>query len=83
MTTAASFKDDILPLFTSIDIDHMRTIGVLPDDYEYMSTPSDAKKVLDRLSAGQMPPPWGGGSGPWRAEQIALFRDWIDGGLQP
>ena len=83
MTTAVSFEDDVLPLFTPVDIDHMRTIGVLLDDYEYMSTPANAEKVLDRLLAGQMPPSWGGGAGPWPAEQIARFRDWMDGGLQP
>jgi hypothetical protein len=30
---ALSFKTDILPLFTSMDIQHMGGMGVLLDDY--------------------------------------------------
>ena len=34
-----SFKTDIVPLFTSVDIDHMSYAGVSLDDYAYMSRP--------------------------------------------
>jgi len=32
-----SFKNDIKPLFRSIDVDHMKQYGVVLDDYAYMS----------------------------------------------
>ena len=83
MSTVVSFDKDILPLFTSVDVDHMGALGVLLDDYDYMSAAANAAAVYAQISSGQMPPPWGGGRGPWSDDQITLFRAWIDGGLQP
>jgi hypothetical protein len=51
-----SFKTDILPLFTSMDIEHMSNAGVLLDEYAYMSQPANAKSVYDTVSTGTMPP---------------------------
>jgi hypothetical protein len=47
---AVSFAQDIRPLFTDMDIAHMRVAGVLLDDFGYMRDPARAQKVLDAVS---------------------------------
>jgi hypothetical protein len=82
MGNSVSFSRDILPLFTQIDIDHMRRLGVHLDDYQYMSDREHAAAVYRQLSTKRMPPSQRGGAGPWPDEHIALFQAWIDGGYQ-
>jgi hypothetical protein len=82
MTDAVSFSRDIRPLFTAMDIEHMRQAGVALDDITYMSDPNHAERVHQKLSSKQMPPPYSGESA-WPDAKIQLFRDWIDGGFQP
>lgn len=48
--TTPSFKNDILPMFRKVDIDHMQPMGVLLDDYAYMSTPANAQGVYSYLT---------------------------------
>ena len=76
---AVSFKGDILPLFTSMDIQHMQQQNVPLDDYDYMSQPANAGSVYQQVSTGQMPPSWSGEQ-PWSQEQVALFKEWMDDG---
>jgi ferritin-like protein len=66
------FDEDIKPLFRDRDRDSMRFAFDLwsADD---VSTNADA--ILARLEAGTMPC-----DGAWPAEQIAVFRRWIDAG---
>jgi hypothetical protein len=78
----ASFKSDILPLFTSIDVEHMSRFGVSLDDLSYMSQPANAKSVFDTVSSGRMPPA-DSGEPRWSPEQVQLFKAWMDGGYQP
>jgi hypothetical protein len=47
-----------------------------------MSQPDNASAVYDQVSSGSMPPS-GSGEDPWKPEQVARFKSWIDGGLQP
>lgn len=78
-----SFAAQILPLFTPIDIAHMKPAGVLLADYSYMSQPTHAQAVLDRLNGSTgpvMPPP---PAKPWSAANIQLFQAWMAGGYQP
>ncbi len=77
-----SFKTDVLPLFTSVDIEHMRPFGVSLDDYVYMSQPGNASGVYKTVSSGAMPP---GDSGEpaWSQDQVQLFKAWMDGGCPP
>jgi hypothetical protein len=82
MTNDVSFSGDIRPLFTAVDIDHMRQGGVALDDFAYMSEPSHAERVYQKLSSREMPPP-GSGESPWPDANIQLFRDWMDGRFQP
>jgi hypothetical protein len=77
-----SFKTDILPLFTSLDVEHMSPMGVLLDDYAYMSEPANASRVYDEVSSGNMPPPTGGEQ-PWSQDAVQLFKAWMDSGYEP
>jgi hypothetical protein len=77
-----SFTTDILPLFTSIDIEHMGHVGVELDDYSYMSQPANAVEVHEQVSSGSMPPS-DSGEQPWSPDKVELFKAWMDGGYQP
>ena len=79
-----SFAANIKPLFRAIDISHMKSFGVLLDDYAYMSNPDNANSVLATLTpqGGEEPsmPP----GGPyWTQDQLALFAQWQKDGYQP
>ena len=77
-----SFEKDVRPLFTETDIDHMAPMGVLLDDYKFMSDPSNAKNVYEFLTGEQEPrmPP----GGPyWDQRQLDLFASWMKGGRRP
>ena len=69
---AVSFKADVVSLFTSMDIAHMKAHGVLLDDYAYMSQPAHASRVVETVSTGIMPPS-DSGEPAWLQDQIKLF----------
>lgn len=77
-----SFAGDILPLFTQMDIDHMKRLRLPLDDYSAMSDPATAQSVYEAVSDGSMPPSRSG-EPPWSPEQVDLFKRWMDGGYQP
>ena len=85
-TSSVSFARDILPLFTKEDIQHMKPMKILLDDYTYMSDKKDhcrnAQRVYDSLTGKtqpQMPP-----DGPyWSQDKLDLFKRWMDGGCAP
>jgi hypothetical protein len=81
MVTSVSFANNILPLFTALDINCMKNKGVNLSSYAYMAVPQNAQNVLDHLNGTALPhmPP----SGPWPPANIALFQSWITGGYQP
>jgi len=79
---ALSFAKDIRPLFRAIDIDHMGPMGVMLDEYEYMSDPKNAQAVYDSLTGKQEPrmPP----GGPyWDETHLNVFEEWMAGGRKP
>jgi hypothetical protein len=78
-----SFKNDILPLFTQVDIDHMAGFGVELDNYDWIKVPLNAQNVYATVESKQMPPSRGGGAGPWSDDKVALLKAWIDGGCKP
>jgi hypothetical protein len=83
MSMAVSFSKDIQPMFRAVDIDHMKVHGVILDDYQYMSDPTNshahAQAVLDSLKGQTMPP-----GGPfWTTEQLSLYDKWRTEGYQP
>jgi hypothetical protein len=78
-----SFSQDIKPLFRQIDIEHMRKLAVMLDDYKYMSDPTDnysnAQSVEDTVTSQSMPP-----GGPyWTNQQLNLYKQWRSDGYQP
>jgi hypothetical protein len=75
------FKTDIVPLFTSMDIDHMGRVGLALDDYSSMSQPAIARAVYEQVSSGSMPPS-DSGEQPWSQDKVQLFKAWMDGGYQ-
>jgi hypothetical protein len=79
---APSFQNDILPLFRQVDINHMKPMGVLLDQYTYMSTPANAQDVYNHLTGASTPRmPMGGPF--WSEAQLQLFQNWMTGGYQP
>lgn len=77
-----SFKNDILPLFRAVDINHMKPMGVLLNNYPYMSTPANAQNVYSYLTGDSQPQmPIGGPF--WTAAQLALFNSWMTSGYNP
>jgi len=79
-----SFARDIRPLFRDVDISHVERRGIRLDDYNFMSDPDNANKVLEALSPHEsdqpsMPP----GGGYWTADQLALFAQRQNDGYQP
>ncbi len=78
---AVSFARDIRPLFTDMDVAHMRNVGVLLDDLDYMRDPAHAQNVLNSVSTGAMPPS-GSGEPSWTPESVQLFQDWMTGGYE-
>ena len=79
---AVSFAQDIRPLFTDLDIAHMKHFRVMLDDFGYMHDLAHAQHVLRRVNGGGMPPR-SSGEPPWSPERVQLFRDWIAAGCQP
>jgi hypothetical protein len=78
---AVSFATNIRPMFTDMDIAHMKNFGVLLDDFGFMRDPANAQKVLNAVSSGAMPPS-NSGETSWSPDQVELFRNWITDGYQ-
>jgi len=69
-------------MFRKVDINHMQPMGVLLDDYAYMSTPPNAQNVYSYLTGNSQPQmPIGGPY--WTAEQLAVFDRWMNTGYKP
>ena len=93
---AVSFKNDILPLFTATDIQHMQGMGVLLNNYTWMSNPAsgsvvscgpfsdhcNAQAVYAALS-GKCQPQMPLGGPYWTAANLQLFQQWMTDGYQP
>jgi hypothetical protein len=78
-----NFQDDIRPLFSDTDIEHMldETDGRRdpPGQLDLGSCQSVQKwapQILARLRDGSMPP-----GDPWTQEQIDLFSGWMAAGM--
>ena len=93
---AVSFKNDILPLFTQTDIQHMQGMGVQLNDYGYMSNSAggsvmgcgpfsdhgNAQAVYSALT-GKCQPQMPLGGPYWSQAQLQLFQQWMTDGYQP
>jgi hypothetical protein len=74
---ALSFARDIRPMFTDMDIDHMKKAGL------DLSNRDDVVKSADRIyhtvSTGVMPPP-PAGEPRWTKEMCDKFKSWQNQG---
>jgi hypothetical protein len=73
MTSPPRFERDIQPLFREQD---RVAMDFLFDLWDYQDVSAHAESLLERLDDGTMPC-----DEPWPAEQIALFRRWMDAGM--
>jgi hypothetical protein len=69
------FERDIRPLFRPEDIDEM---WFAFDLGSYGDVRANAESIYERLADGSMPC-----DSPWPAEQVELFRAWVDAGSPP
>ena len=72
-----SFAADIRALFRDTpDVDSMKEFGLDLSSYEQVKAQS--AKIYETLESGTMPC-----DAPWPAEQVALFKQWMDEGMAP
>ncbi len=67
-----SFARDVRPLFRDKDVDEMQFAFDLS---AYQDVRDNAEEIDARLADGSMPC-----DGPWPAEHVALFRQWMSEG---
>lgn len=77
---APSFAKDIRPLFTDMDIAHMKPAGLDLSNRDDVAKHADA--ILNTVKSGTMPPP-SSGEPRWTGEMVALFEKWKAGGCLP
>jgi len=78
-----SYANDIKPLFSGIEVTHMSAQGL--DLNSYDDVKNNAQTIYGRLTTPnprQLMPPASSG-GPWSADKIAKFKQWMDDGYQP
>lgn len=74
-----SFARDILPMFTSMDVAHMRNMMDLSNRESVFA---HASTIYAAVLNGSMPPP-SSGEARWSAEMCATFKRWADSGGPP
>jgi hypothetical protein len=75
-TPTLSFAKDIRPMFTEMDIDHMRAFMDLSDRGSVFE---NAGAIYGAVASGTMPPP-SSGEAAWTPEMCATFKRWQDQG---
>lgn len=75
-----SFAKDIRPMFTDVDVEHMKRLGVDLSDLGDVKAHVDA--IYGVVKAGTMPPP-ASGEARWTSEMCDRFKRWQDEGCPP
>jgi hypothetical protein len=70
--TITSFARDIRPMFTDIDVEHMKGVGI--DLSSYDDVKSYAESIYRTVSNGTMPPPSTGEQ--WTPGMCERFKQW-------
>ena len=79
MTDALSFAKDIRPMFTDLDVEHMKKAMDLSDrDSVWLH----ADAIYQAVSSGRMPPR-SSGEPRWSSEMYTKFKAWKDQGGKP
>lgn len=71
-----SFVSDVRNLFRESDVKTMKRNGIDLSSYENVK--ARAGDIYARLVDGDMPC-----DAPWGPDQLAVFKDWMDGGMLP
>jgi hypothetical protein len=74
-----SFARDIRPMFTNMDVDHMKKAMDLSDRANVFQ---HAEAIYESVSSGRMPPP-SSGEPRWTPDMCAKFKQWQEEGGQP
>jgi hypothetical protein len=77
---SVSFAKDIRPMFTDMDVAHMKAAGLDLSDYAVVKR--DADVIYATVSTGSMPPP-PSGEARWTDDMCALFKRWQEQGCLP
>ena len=77
---APGFANDIRPMFTQLDVDHMQPFGI--DLSSYDDVRQHAEAIYETVTEGSMPPK-SSGEARWTEEMCERFKRWRDGGCQP
>lgn len=77
---APSFGKDIRPMFTDVDVAHMKPAGI--DLSSKDSVQAHAQAIYEKVSDGSMPPP-GAGEARWSAQMCERFKRWQAEGCPP
>lgn len=78
-----SFAKDIAPLFTAMDVDHMKGVtGGSLDLSDYDDVKIYASAIYRKVASGGMPPP-GSGEGPWSQQMVQTFGCWMQQNCPP
>ncbi|HTU70171.1 MAG TPA: hypothetical protein VMF11_07595 [Candidatus Baltobacteraceae bacterium] len=75
-----SFAKDIRPLFTDMDVAHMKNAGIDLSSAESVKAHADA--IYATVSQGTMPPP-SSGEARWSPEMCERFKQWHAQGAAP
>jgi hypothetical protein len=79
MSNQLSFAKDIRPMFTGVDVDHMKAAEM--DLSAYDDVKNHAVAIYSVVSEGTMPPPGTGET--WSAQMCATFKQWQEQGCPP
>lgn len=78
--TPLSYARDIRPMFTDVDVKHMKAQGI--DLSSYDDVMANADDVYTQVSSARMPPKTSG-EPPWSKEWCDRFKSWQDQGCPP
>jgi hypothetical protein len=78
-TKALSFATDIRPMFTDVDVDHMRTYGL--DLSLHDSVAKGSAQILSVVRSGAMPP--AAENRAWTKDMCDTFDAWMRQGCPP
>ena len=79
MAGTLSFATDIRPMFTDLDVAHMKQMMDLSNRDSVFE---HADAIYETVSSGSMPPP-NSGQKPWSVEMCAIFKTWKEQGGPP
>ena len=77
---ALSFSKDVRPLFTDMDVEHMKPAGIDLSNRDSVAAHADA--IYHTVSTGSMPPS-SSGEARWSAAACDTFKRWQAQGCPP